>query len=84
MHMREKLTNFYFNVKWIKGKMHMIADALLHAPVFQPEKEEEEMHVTAIHCLQVTQAHELMLTSSSYQAITRKLLNVCDHSPLCS
>ena len=47
MRMREKLTNFSFEVKWVKGKIHMIADALSHAPVFQPEEEEEEMLKTA-------------------------------------
>ena len=41
MRMRENFTNFSFDVKWVEGKMHMIADALSHTPVFQPEEEEE-------------------------------------------
>ena len=57
MRMREILTSFSFDVKWVKGKTHMIADALLRMPVFQPEEEEEETHKT---CLQVPQACKLM------------------------
>ena len=59
MHMREKLTNFSFEVKLVEGKTYMIADALSRAPVFQPEEEEEEMLETAIHCLQVRETSEL-------------------------
>ena len=53
MCMKEKLTDFSFEVKWVKGKTHMITDALSRAPVFQPEEDEEETHNTSIHCLQV-------------------------------
>ena len=35
MRMREKLTNFSFEVKWVKGKTHIIADVLSRTPVFQ-------------------------------------------------
>ena len=48
MRMREKLTNFSFEVKWVEGKTHMIADALSRAPVFQPEEEDDEAIDTAI------------------------------------
>ena len=58
MRMREQLTNFSFQVKWVKGKTYMIADALSRTPVFQPE-EEEETHKTAIHCLQVKETSKL-------------------------
>ena len=58
MGMKEKLTNFSFEVKWVKRKIHMIADALSRAPVFQPE-EEEEMLETAIHCLPVRETSKL-------------------------
>ena len=32
MRMREKRTNFSFEVKWVEGKTHMIPDALSGAP----------------------------------------------------
>ena len=58
--MREKLTNFSFEVKWVEGKTHMIAETLSRALVFQPEEEEgEEAIDTAIHCLQVRETSEL-------------------------
>ena len=53
MRMGEKLTYFSFEVKWVEGKTHMIADALCRAPVFQPEEEDEEMLETKVPCLQV-------------------------------
>ena len=39
--------------------MHMIADTLSGAPVFQPEGEEEETLETAFHCLQVRETSKL-------------------------
>ena len=59
MRMREKLTNFSFEVKWVEGKTHMIADALSRAPVFQPEEEEDKAIDTGIQCLQVRESNEL-------------------------
>ena len=54
-----QLTEFSIEVKWLEGKMHMIADALSRALVFQPQEEEEETHETAIHCLQMRETNEL-------------------------
>ena len=61
MCMREKLTNFSFEVKWVEEKTqtHIITDALSRALVFQPEEEEEEMLETAIPYLQVRETNEL-------------------------
>ena len=59
MRMREKLTNYSFEVKWVEGKTHMIADALSRVPVFQPEEEEDETIDTAIRCLQTRESDEL-------------------------
>ena len=39
MRMREKIIEFTFEVKWVEGKTHYIADALSGAPVFAPEEE---------------------------------------------
>ena len=35
---RERLVNFNFDVKWVAGKVHLIADALSRYPVFDPDK----------------------------------------------
>ena len=59
MGVREMLTNFSVEVKWVEGKTHMIADSLSHTPVFQPKEEEDETLETAIHCLRVRKASEL-------------------------
>ena len=59
MRMREKLTYFLFEVKWVKGKTHMIADALSRAPVFQPKEEEDEAIDTAMQCFRVRESNKL-------------------------
>ena len=59
MRMREKLTNFSFELKWVKGKTQIITDALSRAPVFQPEEDEDEAIDTAIQCLRVRESSEL-------------------------
>ena len=59
MLMRENMTNFSFEVKWVEGKTHMIADALSRAPVFQPEEDGNEAIDKAIRCLQTTESNEL-------------------------
>ena len=37
---REKLVGYSFDVRWVPGKVHLIADALSRAPVFKPDQEE--------------------------------------------
>ena len=37
---REKLVGYTFNIVWVPGKIHLIADALSRAPVFRPVQEE--------------------------------------------
>ena len=37
---REKLVGYNFNITWVPGKIHLIADALSRAPVFRPVEEE--------------------------------------------
>ena len=39
LRVRERLTNYNFNVEWVAGKTHLIADALSRYPVFSPEGE---------------------------------------------
>ena len=52
--MREKLTAYTFEVKWVPGKDHYIADALSRAPVFPPDKEIDLQVDTALSCLIAT------------------------------
>ena len=42
---REKLACFNFDVSWVPGKQHNIADALSRAPVFLPVEESDEDEV---------------------------------------
>jgi|GEM_PF-2645699 len=51
---REKLTPYRFQVKWIQGKNHFIADALSRAPVFAPEEEPDMQVDTALSCMIMT------------------------------
>ena len=38
--LRKKMQAFNFEVKWVPGKLHLIADALSRAPHFSPHAEE--------------------------------------------
>ena len=77
LRMREKLTNFSFEVKWVEGKTHMIADALSRAPVFQPEEDEDEALDTAIQCLRARESNEL---ADIAEAIDERVAPDCNHS----
>ena len=48
MRMREKIIEFMFEVRWVEGKTHYIADALSRAPVFAPEEEESRSIVQSL------------------------------------
>jgi transposase InsO family protein len=43
---REQLTQYSFEVQWVPGKTHEIADALSRAPIFDPPEEADIMGVT--------------------------------------
>ena len=51
--MREKIQEFTFDVKWVQGKTHYIADALSRAPVFAAEEEDFTIDCAITHCRQV-------------------------------
>ena len=52
--MREKLAAYNFNVTWVPGKTHLIADALSQAPLFKPGDHPDLEVDTAISCLTMT------------------------------
>ena len=56
MRMREKIQEFTFEVKWVQGKMHYIADALSTSPVLAPEEEEVTIDCAITHCRQINEA----------------------------
>ncbi len=41
-HLRQKVTDYQFQVTWTPGKSHLIADGLSCAPVFTPSKDVDE------------------------------------------
>ena len=67
MRMREKIIEFTFEVKWVEGKTHYIADALSRAPVFTPEEEEFTIDCAITHCRQVKERSEIMHTFAGLQ-----------------
>ena len=50
--MREKIAHFNFELKWVAGKTHYIADALSRAPVFRPKEQLKETEEEA-RCLKI-------------------------------
>ena len=52
--MREKIAKFSFQVSWVPGKTHLIADALSGAPLFSPQEQSDLEVDTAITYLVAT------------------------------
>ena len=52
--MREKVAKYSFDVNWVPGKTHYIADALSRAPLFSPQEELDLEIDTTIMCLVAT------------------------------
>ena len=75
---REKLAAYSFKVTWVKGKNHMIADALSRAPYFEAS-EENELYCHAIFSLKVSgdQALEWLqeCRDEEYSRIREAILN---------
>ena len=67
MRMREKIIEFTFEVRWVEGKTHYIADALSRAPVFAPEEEEFTINCAITHCRQIKERSEIMHTFAGLQ-----------------
>ena len=72
--MREKLTEYSFEVKWVEGKSHYIADALSRAPVFEPQEEELTIDC-AINCLRLTDSRAISILDEIRGEEYRQLIN---------
>ena len=65
--MREKIVMYNFTVQWTPGKTHLIADALLQAPLFAPQDLSGLEINTAITCLSATSASSLDIIFSAIE-----------------
>ena len=65
--MREKIIEFTFEVSWVEGKTHYIADALSRAPVFAPEEEEFTIDCAITHFRQIKEESQIMHTFAGLQ-----------------
>ena len=72
--MREKLTEYSFEVKWVEGKSHYIADALSRAPVFEPQEEELTIDC-AINCLRLTDSRAISILDEIRGEEYKQLIN---------
>ena len=86
MRMREKIQEFTFEVEWVQGKTHYIADALSRAPVFAPEEEEFTIDCAITHCRQINEARTMNaieeLQHEDYKQLISAVLEEEDFSKL--
>ena len=77
---REKLTDFSFEIDYVPGKSHLIADALSRAPIFEPP-EAEEISVNAALSSQLAsdpslqQFYDAAVDDPSYSAVVKALID---------
>ena len=76
--MREKVANYSFEVNWVPGKTHYIADALSRAPLFLPQEQPDLEIDTAITCLVATSHPSMDIISRAvdddYRALVQDVL----------
>ena len=65
---------FSFDVRWVPGKTHLIADALSRAPLFAPEDLPGLEIDTAISCLSQTSQPSIRLIYDAVDDDYRQLL----------
>ena len=91
MRMREKLTQYTFQVNYIPGKNNTIADALSRAPVFPAEEEDLQTMSTAatltiehdeeFHCMSAELDNMVSTAENNYKAIVAALRNSDKNPP---
>ena len=64
MRMHEKIIELSFEVKWVEGKAHYIADTL---SVFAPKEEEFTIDCAITHCRQIKEDSQIMHTFAGLQ-----------------
>ena len=76
---------YSFNVRWVPGKTHYIADALSRAPLFAPEELPDLEIDTAVSCLAHTSHPSLNIVYTAVDEDYNKLIldvqnNTCSSS----
>ena len=86
MRMREKIQEFTFEVKWVQGKTHYIADALSRAPVFAAEEEDLTIDCAITHCRKVNATRTMNaieeLQQESYTKLVSAILEAVSYTHL--
>ena len=72
--LREKVAMFSFDVRWVPGKTHLIADALSRAPLFSAEDLPGLEIDTAISCLSQTSQPFIRLVYNAIDDDYRQLV----------
>ena len=72
--MREKVAKYSFDVNWVPGKTHYIADALSRAPLFSPQEQPDLDIDTAITCLAATSHPSLSVITKAIDDDYRSLV----------
>lgn len=72
---REHLTNFSFDIKWVAGKQHIIADTLSRAPVFNAPEEEYSQVFSTSHDPAINRFYTAASKDAAYQEVITAILD---------
>ena len=75
MRMQEKIQEFTFEVKWVQGKAHYIADAQSRSPIFALKEEEFTIDCAITHCWQIREARTINAIDERQHEDYRKLIS---------
>ena len=81
--LREKITMYHFQVRWVPGKTHFIADALSRAPLFAPEELPDLEIDTAISCLAKTSQPSLNIVCTAIDDDYKDLIMDVQNNTCC-
>ena len=79
LRLREKLIDYTFEVKWVAGKTHLIADALSRAPVFSEPEDSDNLDIAnycyATYCqdVKLQKLSSIAKNDEDYQSILQAL-----------